>query len=211
MAFKLKVPETLPFLPKKRIIKQVPNSVLVGVPILAVVGGYIANKQGWIDLSMIPGFGPPGGAGGAGGQVMTQPAGNITLSAFPPIVRPNSTITITGEFQNTTGQPIAVAEGYYAVFEDIQELGKGLRNKIDSGSLGRNISVYNRVIPTTNWRDGSYSIIVADQPITGDPGDASALFNRGVTGSYNPPPPVSSVSTPPFDSSASMPYAVTVS
>lgn len=193
MAFTLNVPETLPFVPKKRFIKAIPNSILVAIPVVATVA-YLAHKKGYIDIPFLdkePELGPD-----ALGMIGSR-AANITLSVFPPVVRPDSTITVTGEFQGPGGTPILVNEGHYAVYEEINELGKGIRNKVDGGSLGQNISVYNKVISTRNYRDGTYSIVVADEPIVGDVGDASSLFNQGVRGTFSEPP-VNATATNPF-------------
>ena len=192
---KIKIPETLPGLPKKRIIKFLPNSALVAIPVLGTAGVWYAHKQGYIHNSFLDSLLGPGPAqtpapGTPGAPIVTQPAANITLSAYPPVVRPDSTVVITGEFLGPGNTPITVAQGFYAIYEELQDISTGLRRQVDAGSLGTNLSVYNKTIPTNNWRDGTYTIIVSDQPIMQDPGDATALFNTGATGQagYNSPP-----------------------
>lgn len=192
--FKLKIPETLPGLPKKRIIKFLPNTALVAIPVVGSAAIWYGHSKGYIKNQFLDSILGPAGvpAGQAGGPIVTQPAANITLSAYPPVVRPDSTIVITGEFLGPGNTPITVATGFYAVYQDLQDIQTGLRKQVAGGSLGANLTTYNVTIPTTNWLDGTYSIVVSDQPIVGDPGSGTSTFNTGVTGQAgygNPPIP----------------------
>ena len=168
----LKIPETLPFLPKKRIFKKLPNTILVaGIATVAAGGVWYGHSKGLIKNSLLDKLLGPAGAAvpPAGTPVVTQPASSITLSAYPPVVRPNSNITITGQFMGPMG-PVTVAGGYYAVFEDLQNGLGGPRRIVAQGMIGQNLTMYSATIPTTNFLDGTYTIVVSDQPVTSDPG-----------------------------------------
>jgi hypothetical protein len=134
---------------KHNIIKKVPNNyIYLGAAGVIVIGGlYYAATNGMIQ---IPGMG----------------AASVTVNAFPVTVKTGENVNITGSFTDSMGRAATVLNGYVAVFEDVGQ-------KVYEGNLGFFVSSFKTTIPTTNWRDGSYTCIVSDSPIVG-PGIGAA-------------------------------------
>jgi hypothetical protein len=146
---------------KHQMVKGLNNNVIyVGLAGLIGVGGlYYASTAG---LLQIPGL---------------SNASTVLVTAFPPQVKTGESVNIEGDFKDSGGRAATVLNGYIAVFEDTG-------GKVYDGSLGFMVSHFKVSVPTANWRDGSYTAIASDQPITA-PG-----LGGGPTAVSNAPPGV---------------------
>jgi len=129
--------------------KTYPNYMLAGGIAVLAVAGYMYYT---------------GGLGGGGfdkdfDAPLVASADDVEYEIVPDEVRPNSYVTATGMFKDASGQAVAVPEAFYYVFEDIGANGRELRAR---GSLGKNVSRFSQNIPTPNFRQGVYTIIIAD-------------------------------------------------
>ena len=134
--------------------KKLPTYMVVGGIALLAVAGYMYTSGGL------------GGAGGVDKDVdapLVDVADTVDFEVIPDEVRPNSYVTAVGLFKMNDGKAVSVPEGYYYVFEDIGVNGRELRAR---GSLGRNVSRFSQNIPTPNFRQGRYTILITDTPLS---------------------------------------------
>jgi len=123
------------------------------------------------------------------GGAVVDTAPSVTFTLSPEEVRPNTAFTIQGQFQDNNGQPVAVKQGYYYVFQ-VDSQGKK-QALVTQGSLGANIAQFNVLVPTTKWQDqAKFAVDVSDQPLSAQqlsamiqPSGAAALETQG---GYNP-------------------------
>src|SRR3982751_4254831 len=127
------------------------NMLIVGG--LAILGLILYNK--YIDKPVIPVPLPK--------PVFTH-ADKIVLNINPAdIVQSNSFMLLEGAFLDKAGNTITVPKGYYYIFRDTG-LSTGYQY-VYGGTLGENISQFRTNVPTTFFQDGSYEVVVADEPI----------------------------------------------
>jgi hypothetical protein len=152
---KLKLPQILP---KKNIIKNVPNVYLVGGGALAAAGGlYYAYTQGLLPSELTSLF---EGAAGALPGVSTGTVSNII--ATPQLLKPGNPLVISGA---VVGTPTV----YYYIYEDIQPRGGTGRILVSQGQATVGNGTFTATIPTSNWREGTYTAIASETPLQGDP------------------------------------------
>lgn len=122
-----------------------------------------------------------------GGAQSTAPS--VTFTLTPEEVKPNTAFNIQGQFQDANGKAVKVKQGYYYVFQiDTQGNKQAL---VTQGSLGQNISIFNVLVPTTNWTDqAKFAVDVSDTAYSAaqlsamiKPTGATAL---GQAGGFNP-------------------------
>jgi hypothetical protein len=157
MAKTLKLPQVLP---KKPIVKGVPNTILAGGGVLAAAGAtYYAYTQGWLPTEITSLFEGLGGAvpGIAG---LTGTVTNII--AQPALIKPGTPITLSG---SVTGTPTV----YYYIYEDIQPRGSTGRILVAQGQAPVSNGTYSVSVQTNTWREGTYSALASETPLTGDP------------------------------------------
>lgn len=75
----------------------------------------------------------------------------------------NSYMMLSGYFADKQNGKVVVPEGYYYIFRDTG-LATGYQF-VYAGSLGKNVSEFNINVPTTFFQDGSYEVVVSDEPI----------------------------------------------
>ncbi len=106
---------------------------------------------------------------GNDGKIQIPPTGKGTASGVIVNIKPegavpsNSYMMVNGYFFGPDNQVMTVPEGYYYVFRDTG-LTTGYQF-VYAGSLGKNVSDFNINVPTTFFQDGSYEIVVSDEPI----------------------------------------------
>jgi hypothetical protein len=148
----------LPQLPKKPIIKGVPNTILAGGGAIAAAGGlYYAYTQGWLPSELTSIF------EGAGAAIPGISIGTVTnIIAQPSLLKPGTPLTVTGA---VTGTPTV----YYYIYEDIQPRGATGRILVSQGQAPVSNGIFSATIQTNTWREGTYTAIASETPLTGDP------------------------------------------
>ena len=121
---------------------------------IGLVGGYYAYKKGYLDNII--------------GQIGVGKASDVQITVTPNPVKPGSTLTITYNFTDANGNPVRVLGAYFGIFEDIQS-GASQRSLIVNGKLGTFTSSGSKDIDTSTFRDGTWTLAVSDQPVTGTP------------------------------------------
>lgn len=97
----------------------------------------------------------------------------VEFEIVPPNVKPGSPVALRGQFRDLTGNPVRVAKGWYYVFAKRGENDKAL---LLSGSLGENMSRFNRVISTNGLSTGIHSVRILDRQLSlQESGEASKL------------------------------------
>lgn len=149
----------LPQLPKKPIIKGVPNIALAGGGAIAAAGGlYYAYTQGWLPSELTSLF-----EGVGAGVIPGISTGTVTnIIAQPSLLKPGTPLTITGA---VTGTPTV----YYYIYEDIQPRGGAGRILVSQGQAPVSNGTFSASIQTNTWREGTYTAIASETPLTGDP------------------------------------------
>ena len=134
---------------KYPIVKGIPNNYLyIGGGTLALLAGaFLANEQGWVDLSLF-GLAPNG----------------VTASAAanPAVVKTGDPVKITGDVFGRNGQPLKLNQIFLGVWEDT---GDQMFNSL----VGQNTSHFEALLQTSNYRDGNYYFAVDWKPVTGKP------------------------------------------
>lgn len=103
-------------------------------------------------------------------------ADKIVLNINPAdIVLTNSTMLLEGAFLDSAGNTITVPKGYYYIFRDTG-LSTGYQY-VYGGSLGDNVSTFRTNVPTTFFQEGSYEVVVSDEPIPDSTLGAGAFAN----------------------------------
>ena len=114
----------------------------------------------------------------------------------------NSYMMLKGYFVGANNEATTVPVGYYYIFRDTG-LATGYQY-VFGGTLGQNVSTFNINVPTTFFQDGSYEVVVSDEPIpdatlgTGDYAnpsyqdetsfkDSSNVIKNAITG-FDPAP-----------------------
>jgi len=84
----------------------------------------------------------------------------LSFTVNPTTVKPGvaSTITIAGTFKSKSGMPAAVHEGFYSVYDS-------MNNVVSTGSLGKNVSAFSRQIALPPLGNGEFMVAVSDKPI----------------------------------------------
>jgi hypothetical protein len=85
-------------------------------------------------------------------------AASATVNVYPANVKTGDLVTFEGDFRGVSGGVVTLPTAYIAIFEDTG-------NKVYDSTLGMFVSHYKIQIPTSNYRDGSYTVVVSDQPI----------------------------------------------
>lgn len=132
---------------KRQILAGVENNTvyMAGGGIL-LVGGVVALAV--TGILPLPGLGQ---------------AASATVNVYPANVKTGDLVTFEGDFRGATGSNVTLPNAYIAVFEDTG-------NKVYDSSLGMFVSHFKVQIPTANYRDGSYTVVVSDQPIASPAG-----------------------------------------
>lgn len=173
----------IPFLPKKdllgqkkQLIKGVPNNVIyiVGGATLAAGGLYYAADAGLLD-AILPGL-------GLGGNAAT-----VVVQAYPGNVKTGEMVQIEGDFRDGAGQPATVPTGYLAIYEDTGA-------KLYETTLGKMVSHFKQSVSTANWRDGSFTAVVSDQPPVAPLGHTAGTLSTYAPPSNNPYSPAGGAS-----------------
>ena len=140
---KLKLPQILP---KKPVIKGVPNTILAGGGVLAAGGAlYYAYTQGWLPEELTSLFEQ------AGAAVPGLATGTVTnIIAQPSLLKPGTPLTITGA---VTGNPTV----YYFIYEDIMPRGGTGRILVAQGTAPVSNGTFSATIQTNTWREGTYT------------------------------------------------------
>lgn len=86
----------------------------------------------------------------------------IQAAAVPQLVKPSTSIKVSGTFTDIANQPVETASAKYYVFQE--EVNEG-RKLVGSGLLGNNVSSFQRVIPLSGLTVGRYSILITDENI----------------------------------------------
>lgn len=152
---KLKLPQILP---KKPVIKGVPNTILAGGGVLAAGGAlYYAYTQGWLPEELTSLFEQ------AGAAVPGLATGTVTnIIAQPSLLKPGTPLTITGA---VTGNPTV----YYFIYEDIMPRGGTGRILVAQGTAPVSNGTFSATIQTNTWREGTYTALASETPLQGDP------------------------------------------
>ncbi len=114
-------------------------------------------------------FGNKGGGSGNDGKIQIPPQGGGIASGVIINIKPegavpsNSYMMMNGYFFGPDNQKMTVPEGYYYIFRDTG-LASGYQF-VYAGSLGKGLSEFNINVPTTFFQDGSYEVVVSDEPI----------------------------------------------
>lgn len=97
-------------------------------------------------------------------QPSTVHSDKIILNTSPEdLVQSNAFMTLDGAFLDKTGKAITVPVGYYYIFRDTG-LSTGYQY-VYGGTLGKNVSTFHVNVPTTFFQDGSYEVVVSDEPL----------------------------------------------
>ena len=151
--------------------KKVPKIAIAGLVIAIIIAIYFYQKKKSEEQKLPPGLEAP-----------LQPDPNQTQVQYeivPNGVQPDASTTLVGQFKDMMGNPVSVPNAMYYVWEtDINTNAKELRSQ---GSLGTNISRFNKPISTQAFRQGQYTVTVTDAPL---PANEQMLLSRGpiVTG-----------------------------
>jgi hypothetical protein len=121
---------------------------------------------------------------GGGGSAPAGQAANVNFVLTPPSVQPNSSITVTGQFTDAGGKAISVPQGLWYIYERTNVNTPIL---MQQGKLGTNVSNFTQQIQTTNFPEGTYSFVVADQPFS-MPSQPATTQGLGSAGVYNAAP-----------------------
>lgn len=146
-------------------LKKVNPMVLAVAGVAVVILIYEGNQKGWFKKIF-------------GGGAAISSASGVDFTITPPSVQPNSSITVTGKFSNT------VPQAYWYIYERTNVNTPIL---MQQGSLGTNVSDFTQQIKTTNFPEGTYSFVVADQPFS-MPSQPATTQGLGSAGVYNHPP-----------------------
>jgi hypothetical protein len=132
---------------KQQIVKGLDNNTIyMGAGGIVLVGGVV--MMGAMGIIPIPGFGN---------------ASTATVNVYPANVKTGDLVTFEGDFRGVSGGMVTLYTAYIAVFEDTG-------NKVYDSTLGMFVSHYKVQVPTANYRDGSYTVVVSDKPISGPAG-----------------------------------------
>lgn len=109
-----------------------------------------------------------GGFGGGGKMPLPQPSlvhsDKIILNISPAdIVESNNFMILEGAFLDSGNKVITVPQGYYYIFRDTG-LSTGYQF-VYAGTLGSNVNNFRVTVPTTFFQDGSYEVVVSDEPL----------------------------------------------
>lgn len=115
---------------------------------------------------------------------VTGASSSITVNTEPnDLIRPNSTMIVEGSFLDKNGNVTTVPRGYYYIFRDTG-LSTGYQY-VYGNTLGTNVSNYRVTVPTTYFQDGSYEVVVSDEPLPdsalGTGKFANPPYNGGTT------------------------------
>ena len=122
------------------------NTIYMGAGGIVLVGALVT--AGAMGLIPIPGMGN---------------AATATVNVYPANVKTGDLVTFEGDFRGVSGQAVTLYTAYIAVFEDTG-------NKVYDSTLGMFVSHYKVQVNTANYRDGSYTVVVSDKPISAPAG-----------------------------------------
>lgn len=109
----------------------------------------------------------------------------VAFDLIPDEVRPNSYFNIVGKFKDEKDEEVAVAEGYFYVFNVDKESNVSGKQLVMQGSLGQKVSSFNKIVPTPGWEQGRYSVMVRDTPLpAAELGNLHAGAGPGGAGKY---------------------------
>lgn len=93
------------------------------------------------------------------------PSDKIFINIEPEgkAVPSNAYMILKGYFADKNNQAMTVPQGYYYIFRDTG-LASGYQF-VYAGTLGQNVSNFRINVPTTFFQDGSYEVVVSDEPI----------------------------------------------
>ena len=132
---------------KQQILKGVDNNTIyMGAGGIVLVGAVVTAAAA--GLIPIPGLGN---------------AATATVNVYPANVKTGDLVTFEGDFRGLGGGMVTLYTAYISVFEDTG-------NKVYDTTLGMFVSHYKVQVPTTNYRDGSYTVVVSDKPISAPAG-----------------------------------------
>lgn len=88
----------------------------------------------------------------------------IELNISPSeLVQSGSFMILDGAFLDNNNAVVTVPQGYYYIFRDTG-LSTGYQF-VYAGTLGKNVSNFHTTVPTTFFQDGSYEVVVSDEPL----------------------------------------------
>jgi hypothetical protein len=156
---------------KRQIISGVENNTVY------MAGGGVL-LIGAVGLLAVSGIIPIPGMGSAS---------TATINVYPANVKTGDLVTFEGDFRGANGQVVTLPTGYIAVFEDTG-------NKVYDSTLGNFVNHFKIQVNTSNYRDGSYTVVVSDQPI-GAPAGVTPNPTTG-TAALSPQVPPQTVQAP---------------
>ena len=132
---------------KQQILKGVDNNTIyMGAGGVVLIGAVVTAAAA--GLIPIPGLGN---------------AATATVNVYPANVKTGDLVTFEGDFRGLGGGMVTLYTAYIAVFEDTG-------NKVYDSTLGMFVSHYKVQVNTANYRDGSYTVVVSDKPISAPAG-----------------------------------------
>lgn len=151
----------LPNVNKYKRYVTIPNILIASGVGLAAILAYKYMQDGTFSLfpsaEQLPIATPPTG------PMEDGKAAKVVFQLNPSVVRPGSSIHLSGYFADWKNQRVTVAQGYWYVFNDQGFHGREL---VNSGSLGDNVSDFGTLIEVPNtYGNGTYSVVIADEPL----------------------------------------------
>lgn len=133
-----------------------PRNMLIG-GVLLVAAYFFYSKYMKKDIS--------NDLEGAGLSQKSGPSDKIFINIEPEgkPVQSNAYMILKGYFADKENQAMTVPQGYYYIFRDTG-LASGYQF-VYAGTLGQNVSNFRINVPTTFFQDGSYEVVVSDEPI----------------------------------------------
>ena len=169
--------------PVKKYLKPTPMNLMIGAGL--AFSGYVLYQYftNGSTLKLLPDKEtvgePPAGA-----------ATRVYFQTYPAVARPGGMLTISGYFANSDGDRITVPKSFFYVLDDQGYMGREL---VFQGSLGTNLSEFNKVISLPRLKNGTFTVLVSDYPLgdmelgTQNPGLGPGGSGSRPRGRYDPP------------------------
>lgn len=117
-------------------------------------------------------------------------ASRVYFQTYPAVARPGGQITISGYFADTDNERMVVNKAYFYILDDQGYMGREL---VFQGSLGTNLSEFNKVVSLPRLKNGTFTVLVSDYPLgdmelgTQNPGLGPGGSGSRPRGRYDPP------------------------
>ncbi len=124
------------------------------------------------------------------GEPPAGTASRVYFQTYPAIAKPGSLITISGYFSDSDGNRITVPKGMFYILDDQGFHGREL---VFQGSLGTNISEFNKVVALPRLKNGTFTVLVSDYALgdmelgTQNPSMGPGGIGSRPRGRYDPP------------------------